>query len=388
MRATHLLWACALAAAALLKSGFAFATWSITVIDEDTGEVVVAAATCVTNFDLLRAAGVIRVGSGGGVAQAAVDSSGARRQLIANALSSGATAVDIANQLAALSGAGSAQHTLVALGLVADSAVHSGSNVLRDAPTRFGQVGELHYAIAGNVLANNMIAMLAENRLAQSAGPLVSRVQQAMRVARDAGGDARCSCTSWNSATGCQGLIPNFAKAAHIGFLLATRVGDIDDPLCNSAGCADGDYWLRINIANQSAAAVDPVLQIDAGLASALDGLRGRADAIASGVEFVGPPWALLLTPRDVFGDAVSLPAGAVRVIAVDSSLQPATPVSLADGRIRVALDGDDGGNEQRFRVELDAPALRIVLPPKRTSLALAVFASGFESSKSLATAH
>ena len=52
----------ALALAFLLLVDTARATWSIVVVNHRTGEVCVASATCISNFDLKPALCVLRVG--------------------------------------------------------------------------------------------------------------------------------------------------------------------------------------------------------------------------------------------------------------------------------------------------------------------------------------
>ena len=52
----------------------ALATWSIVVLNHKTGEVCVATATCIPNFQIRRYVPVVRVGLGGAAAQSWVDS--------------------------------------------------------------------------------------------------------------------------------------------------------------------------------------------------------------------------------------------------------------------------------------------------------------------------
>ena len=80
---------------------------------------------------------------------------------------------------------------------------------------------------------------------------------------------------------------PAFDKSAHVGFLVLSRFGDVDDTACNTAGCADGDYYVNINIAAQPAAADDPVNQMRNQFDVIRSGLLNRPDAVQSLVEFV-----------------------------------------------------------------------------------------------------
>ena len=64
----------------------ALATWSIVVLNHKTGEVCVATATCIPNFQIRRYVPVVRVGLGGAAAQSWVDSQAYNRGLIWDAL--------------------------------------------------------------------------------------------------------------------------------------------------------------------------------------------------------------------------------------------------------------------------------------------------------------
>ena len=64
------------------------------------------------------------------------------------------------------------------------------------------------------------------------------------------GMDGRCSCSPGNP-TGC-GCPPGGNKSGHIGGVITARIGDTDDSNCNASGCADGDYFLRLNVSFQS----------------------------------------------------------------------------------------------------------------------------------------
>ena len=68
----------------------ALATWSIVVLNHKTGEVCVATATCIPNFQIRRYVPVVRVGLGGAAAQSWVDSQAYNRGLIWDALEEGA----------------------------------------------------------------------------------------------------------------------------------------------------------------------------------------------------------------------------------------------------------------------------------------------------------
>ena len=65
-----------------------------------------------------------------------------------------------------------------------------------------GEVGDLSYAIQGNVLVGWLPVLDAETALLNTPGDLATKVMAAMQAARFAGGDGRCSCSN-NNPTGC-----------------------------------------------------------------------------------------------------------------------------------------------------------------------------------------
>jgi hypothetical protein len=75
------------------------------------------------------------------------------------------------------------------------------------------------------------------------------------------GGDGRCSCSSVNP-DGCDVPPPGFEKSAHIAFAAVARPGDLDGTCSGAFGCANGPYWLSLNVANQVVADVDPTVQL------------------------------------------------------------------------------------------------------------------------------
>src|SRR5690606_41826022 len=62
------------------------ATWSIILVDVRTGEIAIASATCLANFDLAVGVPVVVVGVGAGAAQSFVDTTGRNRILIRDQL--------------------------------------------------------------------------------------------------------------------------------------------------------------------------------------------------------------------------------------------------------------------------------------------------------------
>src|SRR6185436_6146444 len=97
-----------------------------------------------------------------------------------------------------------------------------------------GTVGDIVYAIQGNVLASENVITQCELTLREESGDLGQRVLAAMVRARELGGDGRCSCVP--ESLGDCGIPPaGFLKSGHVGFLLLARIGDAD------GGCALGE---------------------------------------------------------------------------------------------------------------------------------------------------
>ncbi len=174
----------------------AHATWSIILIDTRSGEIGVASATCLTNFDLQANASVVVVGKGAGCAQSSVDTTGVNRTVIRDRLAQG---VDPA---------------LILAELAATDPSH--------ASRQYGIVDVLGRSITFTGVVQAALAAAQSTN-----GDLPARLQAAMEAAASFGGDGRCSCRS-SGPTGCGSPPPNFTKSADIGYLIVSRLGDSD----------------------------------------------------------------------------------------------------------------------------------------------------------------
>jgi hypothetical protein len=374
----------ALAALAAQPAG---ATWSIVAADVETQEIVVASATCLTGFDLKVWLPAIVVGKGGGAAQSYVDTTGQRRLIMWNGFLSGLTAQEIVDQLMALPSSQVHQHG-VAEATVGTSATHTGASCGAYAGGVAGSFGSVHYAIQGNVLTGSPVITLAEAAFVSTPGDLPAKTMAAMEAARSMGGDGRCSCDPGNP-TGCGSPPPSFEKSAHVGFLLISRYGDADDPICNAAGCADGDYFMAFNVAFQGVADPDPVYQLQALFDDARLDLLGRPDAIASSLTFteIDPPggeWLLRVELRDWQGALLGHGVQSFTVEHAPESDQVTTIgdiVDLGDGSYEVTLTATGELGVDVFLITADDGIRPVVLPPRRATLELLpLFADGFES--------
>jgi hypothetical protein len=377
----------AFAALAALAAQPAGATWSIVAADAETQEVVVASATCLTNFDLRAWLPVIVVGKGAGAAQSYVDSTGQRRLIMWNGFLAGLSAQEIVDQLIALPSSALHQHG-VAETTNATSATHTGASCGAYAGGVVGSFDTVHYAIQGNVLTGSPVITLAEQAFVNTPGDLPAKTMAAMEAARSMGGDGRCSCDPGNP-TGCGSPPPFFEKSAHIGFVLVSRFGDTDDPVCNVNGCADGDYFMAFNIAFQQASDPDPVYQLQALFDDARLDLIGRPDAIASTISFtkVLPPsgeWRLRVELRDWQGALLGHGVSTFTVEHAPESDQVTTIgdiVDLGDGSYEVTLTETGSLGVDVFLITADDGIRPVVLPPRRATLDLFnLFADGFES--------
>ncbi|MBL9076212.1 MAG: DUF1028 domain-containing protein [Planctomycetes bacterium] len=267
--------------ALLLAASPLRATWSIVIVDLATGEVAIGIATCLTGFDLRPATIVVVPGYGAAAAQSFIGPL-ALRELIRSGLLAGTPAAQILAQLAAADvGHQGRQYGIV--GLTHGEVTFTGSQAFAWAGGVTGQVGSLRYAIQGNVLTGQPVVAAAELALQTTPGSIADRLMAAMAAARQYGGDGRCSC-SVSQPTACGSPPASFTKSAHIAQMVVSRPSDVDAPCTTALGCGAGQYWLDLNVANQPATALDPVLQLQALYANWQAQQVGRADHFASGV--------------------------------------------------------------------------------------------------------
>ena len=255
------------------------ATWSIVLTNTKTGEVIVASATCVPNFDLLNLLPVVRVDIGGAAAQSAIDSGAINRKKIWNGFSQ----ADRPNEILATLAATDNQHQQRQYGIVnfkSQPVTFTGNGAGAAKAGVTGVVGDLRYAIQGNVLTDEQVILAAEMALLNSAGDMGQRVMAAMEAARALGGDGRCSCSPV-APTSCGAPPASFTKSAHIGFFVIARHGDTDGVCTGPLGCANGNYYLTLNeIAGP--AGPDPVLSMASKYTTWRSNLSGRPDHVLS----------------------------------------------------------------------------------------------------------
>ncbi|MEW6742746.1 MAG: DUF1028 domain-containing protein [Planctomycetota bacterium] len=283
--------ACGRALAASLVFSFAFAsplsaTWSICAVDTATGEIAIGSATCLADFDLKANTPVLRVGKGVGVAQSFLGPI-QLRQIIWDELGKG---TDPAQILLLLEQADpdyeTRQYGIV--DLQGRAAAHTGNRAGPWAGHVTSTVGTITYSIQGNVLTGPPVVLDAEDALLYTPGDLAEKLMAAMLAARAMGGDGRCSCTQAHPDA-CGSPPPIFTHSAYVGYMLLTRIGDVDGNNCDSSGCAKGIYYLDLNVPTGNPSLPDPVFRLLDMFDEWRFGLDGLPDHLQSSALFARP---------------------------------------------------------------------------------------------------
>jgi len=267
-----------LAVAALLALP-ARPTWSVVVVNTRTGEMGVAGATCLGYVELKDELTVVYNGVGVAAAQSAVDSSGTNRQIIWDGFMQGLSPQEILDRLAA----SDPNHYSRQYGIVDlehDPVTFSGSGCGEAAAGVVGIVGDLRYAIQGNVLTGDAVVLEAEKALLATQGDLSQRILAAMEAARSMGGDGRCSC-SFGNPVGCGAPPPSFTRSAIVSFFVLTRRGDRPGVCNGTVGCANGSYYLDLNW-TKGWSGPDPVLKLERMYKAWRVSQQGRPDQVRS----------------------------------------------------------------------------------------------------------
>jgi uncharacterized Ntn-hydrolase superfamily protein len=225
------------------------ATWSVIAVDAETGRLVVASATCVSQARLegFPAKGLMDVqailvpGVGVAAAQAGVDRTRANQKLIYDQLRAGTDPVMILELLKADTDIERRQFGIV--DMRGRSVGFSGSGNLEASLSAQGTVAGtgIHYSIQGNILASDAGVTDAAAAFEAEDGSLADRVMAAMEAADAAGGDSRCSCTTEPVPSA-----PCESRTAHVAYLVQA---ESTDPLGESFN--DGDYSLYLNVTDQ-----------------------------------------------------------------------------------------------------------------------------------------
>lgn len=204
----------------------ASATWSILIVDTRTGEIALGSATCLTRLDLRELTPVLIAGNGAVTAQSAGDSTGRNRALIQRRLIEGATLDEILVELSGTDGAHqSRQYGMI--DVTGAAVTFTGDQAAAWAGGQTGRLGDLAWAVQGNILTGPNVVQDAVDAILATPGDLAEKLMASMVAARAAGGDGRCSCPLADP-TGCGSPPPGEFKSAHIGYMLVARLGDAD----------------------------------------------------------------------------------------------------------------------------------------------------------------
>ncbi len=325
--------------ALLLAAGPALATWSIVVVNLETGEVCVASATCIEGMNLRGLTPVLIPEIGGAAAQAAGDNIGTRI-LMHDDFIMGESPEAILSHLDNFD----SLHQHRQYGMVdtqGRALTFTGSQAFDWAGGVTGQSGSLVYAIQGNILTGAPVVLEAEQALLNTPGDLSQKVMAAMEAAAAFGGDGRCSCDT-GSPTSCGSPPPGNFKSSHIAYYLIARPGD-QAGICNMSGCAKGDFWLTINERDLSSWDPDPIILMRQDYDAWRLDLAGRPDAVLSTVHApthhveAGSPStvAYLLELADIDGVALTTGGAAISMVHDSRSSGSSTLVNVIDN-----LDG------------------------------------------------
>jgi len=238
----------ALMALALLPAQV-FATWSVIAVDAETGQVVIASATCVSqerlrgfpSKGLMDVQAIVVPGVGVAAAQAGVDRTRSNQELIYDELLKGTDPSAILELLGADPDFQRRQFGIV--DLRGRTAGFSGSGNQPASLSVQGKVDgqEIFFSIQGNILASNEVVHDAARRFTSAEGTLADRVMAAMEGADEAGGDVRCTCESEPVPDA-----PCHGKNAHVAYIL---VADPDDRTGESFN--DGQYGLYLSVTDE-----------------------------------------------------------------------------------------------------------------------------------------
>ncbi len=226
----------------------ASATWSVIALDRESGQVVIASATCVsaeglrTRGGLMSIQAVVAPGVGVAAAQAGVDRTRENQNLIYRELHEGTHPEQILELLREDPDIERRQFAI--LDLQGRAAGFSGSENGDAALAVDGQVPgtEIFFSVQGNILASDEVVHDGVDAFLATEGELGDRVMAAMEAADRAGGDRRCTCDTEP--------IPDAqctAKTSHVAYIV---IADPDDPPGDSHN--DGDYFLFTDVDDEN----------------------------------------------------------------------------------------------------------------------------------------
>jgi uncharacterized Ntn-hydrolase superfamily protein len=227
----------------------ALATWSVVALDQKTGTVVVASATCVAQagFARMNATGlkdiqaIVVPGKGAAAAQAAVDRTRANQKLIYAELDKGTDPEAILEMLKA-----DPQIDTRLFGILDMQGRRAGWSGSKNQASSLHAQGNvpatgIWYSIQGNILMSDDVVRAAVAAFTNATGNLTDRVMAAMEAADGKGGDKRCTCDTDPKVDA-----PCTARTAHVAYILRADRTDRNRDSYN-----DGDYAMYISVTNE-----------------------------------------------------------------------------------------------------------------------------------------
>ena len=232
----------------------ALGTWSVIAVDRQSGQVIIASATCVRQSrfpprparDLMDVQAVIVPGKGVAACQAGVDNTRANQMLVYGELRKGTDPARIIELLREQENRKDEpmmeRRQFGILDLEGRSAGFSGAENSPASLHWSGRVGDAIFVqVQGNILFSDDVAQDAALAFTRAGGTLADRVMAAMEAADAAGGDRRCTCEEApRPAAPCSG------KTSHVAYI---AIADRDDPTGRSHN--DGDYHAYLSATDE-----------------------------------------------------------------------------------------------------------------------------------------
>ena len=220
----------------------AWATWSIVGVDQKTGRVVIASATCVMlepPRTLMSVQAVVVPGKGVAACQAAIDVSGRTQMLVFQEIQKGTDPQEIIRLLQQDPRVESKQFGIV--DLRGRSAAFNGSDNGKVSTAIQGSIPDerIFFSIQGNILTRPEVVQDAARAFRGVRGTITDRVMAAMEAADKQGGDSRCTCETEpkHPTAPCDG------KTSHVAYIL---LADPKDPAGSSYN--DGQYLMYLSV--------------------------------------------------------------------------------------------------------------------------------------------
>ena len=238
------------AALVLFVGSPAFATWSVIAVDKNSGEVIIASATCVPQAtfpqraptparDLMDVQAVIVPGVGVAACQAAVDNTRRNQMLVFEELKKGTGPARIIELLQQDPDIERRQFGI--LDMQGRAAGFSGKNNSPASLFVSGHVGTFYYQVQGNTLFSDQVVYEAALAFTRAKGTMADHVMAAMEAADAKGGDKRCNCeTEPKPNAPCDG------KTAHVAYILISEKTDQNGDSHN-----DGKYHAYIHVSDE-----------------------------------------------------------------------------------------------------------------------------------------